>query len=98
MLDSKIYLEVFMATIMLVSLSGILYRTIKKDKGIGARVIQFTCVCFIIPTIIILATRDILKGETVATLIGGLVGYVLSGISNFDKTEPNSQKTKSKPD
>lgn len=90
MFDSKFYLEICMAFIMIISLLGVLYRTIKKGKGLGARVIQFTCICFIIPAIIILATRDILKGETVATLIGGLVGYVLSGISNYDKTERNS--------
>src|SRR5687768_12789561 len=51
-----------------------------KVGGIGARVIQFTCISLIIPCIIILALEKILQGETIATILGGLVGYVLSGI------------------
>lgn len=56
-----------------------------KVGGFGARIIQLTCVTLIIPTLIILSLENIIKGETVATIIGGLIGYVLSGISNYDK-------------
>lgn len=56
-----------------------------KVGGFGARIIQLTCVTLIIPTVIILSLENIIKGETVATIIGGLIGYVLSGISNYDK-------------
>lgn len=72
---------------------GILARSlfIKKSDGrpmgIGARVIQFTCVILIIPTIIILGVEDILKGETIATIVGGLIGYVLSGVGNYDNNK-----------
>lgn len=59
--------------------------TTGKVGGIGARIIQFACVTLIIPAIIILGIEKILQGETIATLIGGLIGYVLSGISNYDK-------------
>ncbi len=58
-----------------------------KVGGIGARTIQFTCISLIIPCIIILALEGILKGETIATIIGGLIGYVLSGISNYDNKD-----------
>lgn len=61
--------------------------TTGKVGGIGARSIQFICVILIIPCIIILSLEDILKGETVATIIGGLIGYVLSGISNYDNKD-----------
>lgn len=56
-----------------------------KVGGLGARTIQLTCVALIIPALIILSLENIIKGETVATIIGGLIGYVLSGISNYDK-------------
>lgn len=62
-----------------------------KVGGIGARTIQFTCISLIVPCIIILALEEILKGETVATIIGGLIGYVLSGISNYDNKDKDAQ-------
>lgn len=59
--------------------------TVKGRSGtIGARVIQLTCVAIIVPAIIILGLEGTIKGETVATLIGGLVGYALSGLGDFD--------------
>jgi len=57
-----------------------------KVGGFGARIIQLTCVSLIIPTLVILSLENVIKGETVATIIGGLIGYVLSGISNYDKS------------
>lgn len=58
-----------------------------KVGGIGARMIQFACVTLIIPCIVILGIEKILQGETIATIIGGLIGYILSGISNYDKNK-----------
>jgi len=81
----KDIIEIIMGLIMALTISGLLFRAIVKQKGIGARIIQFTCIAFTLPTIIILSLEKVLTGETVATLLGGLVGYVLSGISNYDK-------------
>ena len=83
-MTTKEWIEILMSLIMALVLIGILIRAIFLKKGIGARVIQFTCISFLIPAIIILSIEGILKGETVGTLLGGLAGYVLSGISNFD--------------
>lgn len=58
-----------------------------KVGGIGARIIQFACVTLIIPCIVILGIEKVLQGETIATIIGGLIGYVLSGISNYDRNK-----------
>lgn len=87
MITIKETTEILMGLIMLVTIIGLLYRAIFKLKGLGARVIQFTCICFTLPCIVILSLEKILTGETVATLLGGLVGYVLSGISNYDKKQ-----------
>lgn len=75
---------------MSIAILGILYRSTFGKKGIGARVIQFVAVVLIIPTILILSVREILNPETIATLIGGLLGYLLSGIANYDKNDTKS--------
>lgn len=81
---TKEWIEILMASIMMFVIIGILVRAIFLKKGIGARVIQFACISFLIPSILILSIEGILNGETVGTLLGGLAGYVLSGISNYD--------------
>ena len=83
-MTTKECIEIIMASIMALVLIGLLIRALVLQKGIGARTIQFTCVAFLIPTIIILSIEGILSGETVGALLGGLAGYVLSGISNYD--------------
>jgi hypothetical protein len=81
---TKEWIEILMASIMMLVIVGILVRAIFFKKGIGARVIQFACISFLIPAILILSIEGILNGETVGTLLGGVAGYVLSGISNYD--------------
>lgn len=81
--------------IMLVGLVGVFHnrlRGIKNDKpytrGIGARVIQLVAVILVVPAILILGLAKVLSGETVATLFGTLIGYLLSGIGNFRTKSP----------
>lgn len=91
-MTTKEFIEIVMAFIMVLVLIGLFLRTIIQKKGIGARIIQFTCIAFLIPTIIILSIEEILPGATVGTLLGGLAGYVLSGISNFDNPTRNTDE------
>jgi hypothetical protein len=70
---------------LLVGVAGLVINRIVTKKGIGARVIQFVVALSILPTIIILALQKVLDGATIGTLIGGLLGYVLSGLSKFDE-------------
>src|ERR1700689_1043228 len=59
-----------------------------NHKGIGARIIQLCVVVLIFPTILILGLEKVLTGETLGTLLGGVMGYVLSGIGDYKpKTE-----------
>lgn len=92
--STKSVIEIIMAIIMMISIIGIFLRSIwitGQIKGIGARTIQFTCISLIIPCIIILGLENILKGETIATIIGGLIGYVLSGVGDFNnRNNPNN--------
>jgi hypothetical protein len=64
---------------------GAVIRT-KYGAGIGARAIQFVAVAMFFPVIIILALEGKIEGQTTAALLGGAVGYLLSGISNYDLT------------
>jgi hypothetical protein len=62
---------------------AVIFRAIWWNKGIGARVIQFTTVSMLIPVILILGLEKILEPATLGTLIGGLIGYVLSGVGDY---------------
>ncbi|HEY9245714.1 MAG TPA: hypothetical protein VIO11_02600 [Candidatus Methanoperedens sp.] len=56
-----------------------------QGKGISVRVIQLAAVVLVIPSILILALEGVLKTEIVATLLGTIVGYTLSGVEDKDK-------------
>ena len=86
-MELKAALEIVAGIIMVGGLTGIFTERIVKNRGIGVRIIQFLTVTLVLPIILILALEGILKGETVATLLGAIVGYILSGIG---KDEPNT--------
>ena len=64
---------------------AIMAQRIILKKSIGARIIQLSAVVMLIPVILILGLEKIFEGATLGTLIGGIVGYLLSGISEYDK-------------
>lgn len=77
-------IEILMAVIMLISLIVLMVHLCSnKDRIIGARIIQFSCICLILPTIAILSLENILVGETTATLLAGIAGYILAGIKDY---------------
>jgi len=84
-------LEIGAMVLMLVGVLAIVFirRLIERDGM--RRAIQFLSVTFVVPTILILALQGILKAETIGTLIGALIGYLLSGIG----TETPRSKTSS---
>lgn len=63
-------------------------RWVSGKNGLGARVIQLTAVIMLFPAILILGLEGILDAATIGTLIGGLVGYVLSGVGDY---QPSSE-------
>jgi hypothetical protein len=60
-------------------LYGIYYLIAKQNATIGIRAIQFLAVVFMLPLLIILGINNILGRETIGTLLGVVLGYVLSG-------------------
>jgi hypothetical protein len=60
-------------------LAGIFYLTIKQNAVIGTKTIQLVAVIFVLPLLIVLGVLNVLGRETIGTLLGVVVGYVLSG-------------------
>jgi hypothetical protein len=65
--------------VMAGGLGGIFYLIIKQQAVIGAKTIQYTAIIFIVPALIVLGIMNVLGRETIGTLLGVIVGYVLSG-------------------
>lgn len=76
---------------MFVGMCCFFYNRTTTKKGIGARSIQFMAVIFLLPIIMVLALEKIIDGQTLGTLLGGLTGYILSGISYFDNNNGSSE-------
>ncbi len=94
-------IELLMTLIMLASLVVLIIHLYgNKDRIISARIIQFACICLLIPTIVILSLEKILSGETTATLLAGIAGYILAGIKDYkagvSKKSKESDKTEQK--
>ncbi len=68
------------ALIMAGGLGGIFYLILKQNMTIGTKIIQFLAIAFVLPLILVLGILNILGRETIGTIIGTVVGYVLSGI------------------
>lgn len=87
-MDMKVAIEIVACLIMIGSIIGIFIDRWRTKRGIGVRVIQFVAVTLVLPIVLILALEGVLSGETTATLLGTVVGYILSGIG---KDEPPKQ-------
>lgn len=70
--------------VMVVGLIGILVIRFRLKKGIGRRAIQAMTVVLLAPAILILGLENVLTSETIAAIVGGMVGYVFSGVGAKD--------------
>ena len=89
MITWKEIIELLAASIMPLGILGIFWNRYYLKKGIGKRTIQFAAVTLVIPSILILAMEGILNPDVVATLLGTIVGYTLSGLADEDKEGKN---------
>ena len=53
----------------------------ESDRGLGKRVIQFISIIIVFSLILVLGLEKILSTESIATLMGGLVGYLFAEFS-----------------
>lgn len=68
--------------IMAGGLGGVFYLVFKQQATINTRVIQFLSIVFVLPLLVTLGSLNVLGRETIGTLIGTIVGYVLSGFGS----------------
>jgi predicted acyltransferase len=87
MMETKNVLEIISAFIMVGALIGLLWERYKTGRGMGIRAIQFLAICFVFPSLLILGLEQRISQEAVATLLGTIVGYVLSGIGQDDRSK-----------
>lgn len=84
-MTSLYIVEIIAAVTMVTGILGILVT--RRNKGIGIRVIQFSAVVLVLPIILILAIEKLISTDVVGTLLGAIVGYVLSGIATESKAD-----------
>ena len=88
-MEVKHIIELALVAIMVLGLIALFINRWQLKKGLGARIIQFTGVLLVVPLIGILALEGVLEAQTTGTVIGALLGYLLSGISNYDSSTHN---------
>lgn len=75
----QLWIGLIAVLIMAGGLGGIYYFIYKQNAVIGVKTIQFVAVIFVLPLLIVLGIMNVLGRETIGTLLGVIVGYVLSG-------------------
>ncbi len=75
----QIWIAIIGTLIMAGGLAGIYYLIIKQNATLGAKTIQFVAIVFVLPLMLVLGVMNVLGRETIGTIVGVVVGYVLSG-------------------
>ncbi len=91
-MSTREIVEIIVAALMPLGLVAIMWHRIATGMGLGVRVIQLLGVVLGLPAIVVLGLENVLEGQTVAALIAGILGYLLSGISQFDTDGERNKK------
>lgn len=79
-MGTKDWLELIAVGIMALCPVLLMIERLVSGRGIGVRAIQVFAIGLVVPLVLILALESKLSNETLAALIGSLIGYLLSGI------------------
>ena len=74
----QLWISLIAMLIMAGGLFGIYYLVVKQNATIGVRSIQFLAIVFVLPLLIVLGVMNVLGRETIGTLLGVVVGFVLA--------------------
>jgi len=88
------WLDGLLIVVMLVGIVGTLVHRIHGGYGIGDRAIQFVGICLVIPTVLILGLEDKISKENMGTILGAIIGYILSGIGGSYKKKKDTKEAK----
>ncbi|MFA5073659.1 MAG: hypothetical protein WC539_07160 [Nitrospirota bacterium] len=75
----QFWISIIAALIMAGGLYGIFYLVIKQNATLGTKATQFLAIVFILPLLLILGIHNVLGRETISTILGVVVGYILTG-------------------
>lgn len=75
----QLSISIIAALVMAGGLYGVFYLVVKQNAVIGTKTIQLLAIVFTLPLLLILGIYNVLGRETIGTLLGVIVGYVLSG-------------------
>ena len=75
----QLTISIIAALIMAGGLYGVFYLVTKQNAIIGIKAIQLVAIVFVLPLLLILGINNVLGRETIGTLLGVIVGYVLTG-------------------
>ncbi len=78
----QMWIGIISVLIMAGGLCGVFYLVVKQHMTIGVKLIQFLAIVFVLPLILILGVYNYLGRDTIGTIIGVVIGFVLS---NFAK-------------
>ena len=74
-----LWIGIIAALIMAGGVGGIFYLIIKQNAVIGNKTIQFLTIVLVLPLVLILGIFNVLRADTIGTIIGVIIGYVLTG-------------------
>ncbi len=77
-MDTKSWIEIITALVMVIGLAGTFAIRWRLKKGIGRRAIQAMTIILVVPATMLLALEGVLNTQTVAAILGATVGYGLS--------------------
>jgi hypothetical protein len=86
-LSTKSAIELVAILMLPFGLLLIVLQRLASGAIFGARLVQMTAAVMLIPVILILALEQILDRSVVATIIGALVGFLLSGAAGAAERE-----------
>lgn len=76
---TNVWIALVAVLVMAGGLGGLFYLIIKQQAGITTKTIQFAAVVLMLPLMVALGITNMLGGQVIGTLLGVIVGYVLSG-------------------
>ncbi len=69
----------FIAVLIMAGGVGIVYhQVVKQNAVIGIQAVRFLGVVFILPILLILGLFSVLHAETIGTILGVIIGYILT--------------------
>jgi hypothetical protein len=87
MWQPKDWIELVSAATPLVGVALLMVQRMITGKAVGARAIQMMTVLLVLPIILILGLEKYLSEATIGTMLGGVAGYVLSRVGEYQPSQ-----------